>query len=101
MIPALAACDILGFEDCTKATTSRNEPATEHAARLVINAKQVPGSRLDAFIFLTVRESLWRTADPGADLPEAVRRYEAAVGRRLPRAASLPSFGAVERQVGE
>ena len=40
-------------------------------------------------------------ADPGANLLEAVRRYEAAAGRRLPAAGSLPSFGAVERRVGQ
>ena len=39
MTPAPAACDILGLEDCTKATTSRDEPATQRAARLLINAK--------------------------------------------------------------
>ena len=67
MTPAPAACDILGLEDCIKATTFRDEPATERAARLLINAKSVPGSRLDAFVFLAGRESLWRTADSGAD----------------------------------
>ncbi len=36
-----------------------------------------------------------RGAVPGADFAEAVRRYEAAIGRALSRAASLPSFGAV------
>ena len=98
---APAACDIRGPEDCTKATTSRDEPATKHAARLVINAKLVPGSRLDAFIFLAGLESLWRTADPGVDLTEAVRWHDAAAGRKWPQTTSLPSFGAVERQVGE
>ena len=101
MTPAPAAFDILCLEECTKATTSRDESTTERSARLLINARPVPGSRLDAFLFLAGRESLWRTADPGADLPEAVRRYEAAAGRRLARATSLPSFGAVERGVGE
>ena len=44
MTPAPAAGDILGIEDCTKATTSRDEPATERAPHLLINAKPVPGS---------------------------------------------------------
>ena len=44
MTPAPASCDILGLEDYTKATTCQDEPATEHAACLVINAKPVPGA---------------------------------------------------------
>lgn len=99
--PAPAAFDILGLEECTKATTSRDEPVSEPVACLLINAKPIPGSRLDAFLFLAVRESLCRTADPEANFPEAVYRYEAAAGRRLPRAMSLPSFGAVERRARE
>ena len=102
MTSAHAACDILGLEECTKATPPPGtDPATGRTARLLVNVKPVPGSRLGTFLFLAVRESLWRTADSGADFPEAVRRYEAAVGRRLPRVTSLPSFGAVERRVGE
>lgn len=80
---------------------TRDEPATGRAAHLLINGKAVPGNRFDAFLFLVGREWLWRTADPGADLPEAVRRYGAATGRRLPRATSRPSFGAIERRIVE
>ena len=68
--------------------------ATAYAARLLID--RAPASRLDAFLLLAGQEVLWRGAGPGADLAEAVRRYEAAIGRALPRAASLPSFGAVK-----
>ena len=56
--PCPAAGDIFSLEDCTKATTSWDEPATERDAGLLINAKPIPGSRLDAFIFLAGRESL-------------------------------------------
>ena len=70
-----------------------DDGATAHAARLLID--RAPGSRLDAFLLLAGQESLWRTAGPGADFAEAVRRYEAATGQAL-RAASLPSFGAVK-----
>ena len=76
-----------------------DDGATAYAARLLID--RAPGSRLDAFLLLAGRESLWRTADPGADFAEAVRRYEAAAGRALPRAASLPSFGAVKWRCDE
>ena len=68
--------------------------ATAYAARLLIDRE--PASRLDAFLLLAGQESLWRTAGPGTDFAEAVRRYEAAIGRALPRAGSLPSFGAVK-----
>ena len=71
-----------------------DDGAIAYAARLLID--RAPGSRLDAFLLLAGQESLWRTAGPGADFAEAVRRYEAATGRSLPRAASLPSFGAVK-----
>ena len=64
----------------------RGELATKCAASLVINARTVPGSRLNALLLLAGRESLWRTTDSGADLPEA------AAGRRLLWATSLPSF---------
>ena len=47
------------------------------------------------------RESLWGTAEPDAELPEAVPRYKATAGQTLPRTTSLPSFGAVERHVGK
>ena len=73
-----------------------HDTATERAARLLIDRAPGPGSRLDAFLLLAGQEVLWRGAGPGADLAEAVRRYEAAIGRALPRAASLPSFGAVK-----
>ena len=62
MIPAPTACDILGFEECTKPTPSRNHSATEYAARLLINARTAPGSWLDAFLFLAGRESVARHA---------------------------------------
>ena len=68
--------------------------ATAYAARLLIG--RAPGRRLDAFLLLAGQEVLWRGAGPGADFAEAVRRYEAAIGRALPRATSLPSFGAVK-----
>ena len=62
MTPAPAACNILGFEECTKATPSRNESATEYAARLLSNARPAPGSWLDAFLSLAGRESVARHA---------------------------------------
>ena len=71
-----------------------DDGATVYAAHLLIDC--APGCRLDAFLHLAGEESLWRGAGPGADFAEAVRRYEAATGRALPRTASLPSFGAVE-----
>ena len=71
-----------------------HDTATERAAGLLIDRE--PGSRLDAFLLLAGQERLWRGAGPGADFAEAVRRYEAAIGRALPRAVSLPSFGAVK-----
>ena len=73
-----------------------DDTVTERAARLLVDREPGPGSRLDAFLLLAGQEVLWRTAGPGADFAEAVRRYEAAIGRALPRAASLPSFGAVK-----
>ena len=73
-----------------------HDTATERAARLLIDRTPGPGSRLDAFLILASQEVLWRGAGPGADFAEGVRRYEAAIGRALPRAASLPSFGAVK-----
>jgi len=73
-----------------------HDAATERAAGLLIDARPSPGRRLDAFLLLAGKEHLWRTAGPGADFADAVRRYEAATGRVLPRAASLPSFGAVK-----
>ena len=60
------------------------------------SASRVLESRLDTFPLLAGQESQWRTADPCAKLPQAVRRYEAAAGRELPRATSLPSYGAVK-----
>ena len=59
-----SACDILAYEECTKATPSRDESATEPAARLLINAKLGPGSRFHTFLFLGGRESPWRTVGP-------------------------------------
>ena len=73
-----------------------HDVATERAARLFLDRQPGPGSRLDAFLLLASQEVLWCGAGPGADFAEAVRRYEAAIGRALPRAASLPSFGAVK-----
>ena len=73
-----------------------DDGATARAARLLIDREPGPGSRLDAFLLLAGQEYLWRGAGPGADFAEAVRRYEGAIGRALPRAASLPSFGAVK-----
>ena len=86
----------LRFNERTALTVSQGDADTVRAARLLIDREPGPGSRLDALLFLADQESLWRTAGPGADLPEAVRRYEAATGRALPRATSLPSFGAVK-----
>ena len=71
-----------------------DDGTTAYAARLLID--RAPDSRLDAFLLLAGRESLWRGAGPAADFAEAVRRYETAIGRALPRAVSLPSFGAVK-----
>ena len=71
-----------------------DDGATAYAARQLID--RAPGCRLDAFVHLAGEEHLWRGAGPGADFAEAVRRYEAPIGRTLPRVASLPSFGAVE-----
>ena len=68
--------------------------ATAYAARLLID--RVPGSRLDAFLLLASQDHLWCGAGTGADFAKAVRRYEAATARALPRAASLPSFAAVK-----
>ena len=62
MTPAPAACDILCLEECTKATPSRNDSATEYAARCLINARPAPESLLHAFLFLAGRESLARHA---------------------------------------
>ena len=73
-----------------------HDTATGRAARLLLDREPGPGSRLDAFLLLASQEVLWRGAGPGADFAEAVRRYETATGRVLPRAASLPSFGAVK-----
>ena len=67
MTPAPAACDILDLEECTKATPSRNESATEYAARPHIYARPAPESWLDAFLFFAGRESSARHArHPGA-----------------------------------
>ena len=72
---------------------------TERAARILIERDPGPGDRLDAFLLLAGQEYLWRRRDrPGADFGEAVRMYEAAAGRRLPRPTSLPFFGAVKRR---
>ena len=73
-----------------------HDTPTERAARLLIDREPGPRSRLDAFLLLASQEVLWRGAGPGADFAEAVRRYEAATGRTLPRAASVPSFGVVK-----
>ena len=73
-----------------------HDTVTERAARLLIDRATGPGTRLDAFLLLAGQEALWRGTGAGADLAEAVRRYEAAIERALPRAASLPSFGAVK-----
>ena len=62
MTPAPAACDILRLEECTKATTSRNDSAIKYAARLLANARPAPRSWLDAFLFLSGRESAVRHA---------------------------------------
>ena len=71
-----------------------DDGATAYAARLLID--RAPGRRLDDLLLLAGQEHLWCGAGPGADFAEAVRRYEAATGRALPRVASLPSFGAVK-----
>ena len=72
---------------------------TGRAARILIERDPGPGDRLDAFLVLAGQEYLWRRRDrPGADFGEAVRMYEAAAGRRLPRPTSLPFFGAVKRR---
>lgn len=76
-----------------------DDGATAYAAHLLID--RAPASRLDAFLLLAGQEVLWRGAGPGADFAEAVRRYEAAIGRALPRIASLPSFGAVKWRPAE
>ena len=55
-----------------------DDGATGRAERLLIDRESGPGSRLDAFLLLASQEYLWRTAGPGADFAEAVRRYEAA-----------------------
>ena len=55
-----------------------DDDATGRAVRLLID--RAPGSRLDAFLHLAGQEYLWRGAGPGADLAEAVRRYEAVIG---------------------
>lgn len=78
-----------------------HDTATERATGLLLDRAPGPRSRLDAFLLLAGQEFLWCGADPGADFAEAVRRYEAAIGRALPRAASLPSFGAVKWQRAE
>ena len=101
MTPTNATDHALGFDERTALTPSQGDADTVRAARLLIDREPGPGSRLDALLFLAGQESLWRTAGPGADLPEAVRRYEAATGRALPRATSLPSFGAVKCQAGQ
>ena len=62
MTPAPAACDIHGLGECTKATPSRNDSATEYTARLLVNARPAPESWLDAFLLLAGRESLARHA---------------------------------------
>ena len=58
MTPAPAACDILGHQECTKATASRDEWATEGASPMLSNSESAPGSQLDAFLFLAGRQSL-------------------------------------------
>ena len=73
-----------------------HDTTTERAAGLLLDRAPGPRSRLDAFLLLAGQDSLWCGAGPGADFAEAVRRYEAAIGRALPRAASLPSFGVVK-----
>ena len=71
--------------------------STGRAARILIERDPGPGDRLDAFLVLAGQEYLWRRRDrPGADFGEAVRMYEAAAGKRLPRPSSLPVFGAVK-----
>ena len=69
-----------------------HDTATERAVRLLIDRAPGPGSRLDAFLLLAGQEYLWRGVGPGADFPEAVRRYEAAIGRTL-SASLTPSYG--------
>ena len=76
---------------CSTTTTRPSRPRSCSSI-----ASPGPGSRLDAFLLLASQQYLWRGAGPGADFAEAVRRYEAAIGRALPRAASLPSFGVVK-----
>ena len=73
-----------------------HDTATGRAARLLLDRQPGPCSRLDAFLLLASQEVLWRGTGPGADFAEAVRRYEAATGQALPRAASLPSIGVVK-----
>ncbi len=76
--------------------------STGRAARILIERDPGPGDRLDAFLLLAGQEYLWRRRDrPDADFGEAVRMYEAAAGRRLPRPASLPFFGVVKRRRSE
>ena len=58
MTPNPAAFDILSLEEFTKAKPFWDGPATERATRLLINAKPVPGNRLDAFLFFAAWELL-------------------------------------------
>ena len=81
---------------------SKDTAVIERAVRILIERDPGPGDRLDAFLLLAGQEYLWRRRDrPGADFGEAVRMYEAAAGRRLPRPASLPFFSAVKRRRSE
>ena len=73
-----------------------HDKATERATDLLLDRASGPRSRLDAFLLLVSQQYLWRGTGPGADFAEAVRRYEAATGQALPRAASPPSFGVVK-----
>ena len=78
---------------------SLDTAVTERAARFLIERDPGPGDRLDAFHMLAGQGYLWRR--DGADFGEAVRMYEAAAGRPLPRPASLPFFGVVKRRRSE
>lgn len=60
--PASAACNILGLEECIKATHFRNDVATEYPALLLVSARSAPRSSLEFILFLAGREPLTRHA---------------------------------------
>lgn len=82
-------------------SASFDTDATMRAARILIARAPGPGTRLDAFLLLAGQEHLWRRDGPGADLAEAVRRYETAAGITLARPRSPPSFGVVKWRSAE